>query len=178
MSKQFDPIMGRMRHIPNLSQSEIAERGIRSIQRRIANPGMADDCRELALHELKRWRRLLATGGIVALLLNGCTPCPAGEIVKPDFERLSRAIYFAEGGAATRYPYGILSHYKTTTPKQACLNTIAHQWRNYVAAGQRGDFVDFLSKTYAPLNAKNDPTGLNLNWAANVKSLMRGGKTL
>jgi hypothetical protein len=77
--KQFDPIMGRMRHIPTLSPAEIAERGIRSIQRRIANPGMAEDCRELALHELKRWRRLLATGGIVTLLLHGCTPCPAAD---------------------------------------------------------------------------------------------------
>src|ERR1035437_9420909 len=95
MSKQFDPIMGRMRHIPNLSQSEIAERGIRSIQRRIANPGMADDCRELALHELKRWRRLLATGGIVTLLLHGCTPCPAGEITE---RKAVRAIVGESGG--------------------------------------------------------------------------------
>src|ERR1035437_10238112 len=118
MSKQFDPVMGTMREIPNLSQSEIAERGIRAIQRRIANPSMPDDCRQNALHELKRWRRLLATGGIVTLLLHGCTPCPAGELatVKPDFERLATAIFYAENSKS--HPYGILAHYKTTTPRQ------------------------------------------------------------
>ena len=88
----------------------------------------------------------------------------AGEI------RLLNAIYRAEGGAKTSHPYGILAHYKKTTPRQACLNTIRHAKRDW---NGKGDFVEFLGRRYCPVGAKNDPTGLNKNWIKNVKKLLK-----
>lgn len=85
----------------------------------------------------------------------------------PDFERLADAIYRAEGGANTRHPYGILAKYKTTTPRQACINTCKHAWRDF--SGQEKDFLVFLAARYAPIGAANDPKGLNQNWLRNVQ---------
>ena len=80
-------------------------------------------------------------------------------------EQIANAIYLAEGGAKTSHPYGILVHYKTTSPRQACLNTIAHARRDF----KGGDFIVFLGSRYCPVGAANDPTGLNKNWIKNVK---------
>jgi len=79
--------------------------------------------------------------------------------------QIADAIYHAEGGAKTSHPYGILAHYKHTTPRQACLNTIAHARRDF----KGGDFIVFLGNRYCPVGAKNDPTGLNRFWIRNVK---------
>lgn len=84
----------------------------------------------------------------------------------PATERIADAIYKAEGGDKTSHPYGILAHYKHTTPRQACINTIAHAKRDW---NGEGDFILFLQKRYCPIGAKNDPTGLNRNWYKNVK---------
>lgn len=88
-----------------------------------------------------------------------------------NIERLADAIYLAEGGAKTKHPYGILKKYKTTTPRQACINTIKSGLRRWNAQGKKGnanDFIEFLGKTYCPIGAKNDPKGLNKNWVKNV----------
>jgi hypothetical protein len=96
----------------------------------------------------------------------GLKPVKAEEI---NVEKLATAIYYAEGGAKTSHPYGILAKYKTTTPRQACVNTIRHALRDF----QGGDFIAFLGSRYCPVGAKNDPTGLNKNWVKNVKALYR-----
>lgn len=80
--------------------------------------------------------------------------------------RLADAIFHAEGGSKTKHPYGILKKYKTTTPRQACINTIKSNLKRWDG---KGDFIEFLGKTYCPIGAKNDPTGLNKNWVKNVK---------
>jgi hypothetical protein len=85
-----------------------------------------------------------------------------------NIEKLATAIYWAEGGPKTRHPYGILAKYKTTTPRQACINTIKHALRDWSG---KGDFIAFLGSRYCPVGAKNDPGGLNKNWVANVKKL-------
>ena len=79
------------------------------------------------------------------------------------------AIYIAEGGAKTRHPYGILAKYKHTTPRQACINTVKHKYRDWVKAGQQGAFLAYLGAKYCPVGASNDPDGLNKNWISNVK---------
>jgi hypothetical protein len=81
-------------------------------------------------------------------------------------DQIANAIYKAEGGARTSHPYGILTHYKHTTPRQACLNTITHAKKDWDG---RGDFISFLGSRYCPVGAANDPNGLNKNWVANVK---------
>lgn len=79
-------------------------------------------------------------------------------------QQLADAIFKAENSKS--HPYGILQHYKHTTPRQACLNTIAHARRDF--KGQ-GDFIEFLGSRYAPIGATNDPNNLNKNWITNVK---------
>ena len=83
-----------------------------------------------------------------------------------DIEKLANAIYKAEGGARTKHPYGILAKYKTTTPRQACINTIKSNLKRW---NGQGDFIDALGKVYCPIGASNDPKGLNKNWTRNVK---------
>jgi len=88
-------------------------------------------------------------------------------------EQIADAIYLAEGGAKTRHPYGILTKYKTTTPRQACINTIIHAQKDW---NGEGDFIEFLGSRYCPVGAENDPTGLNRNWVKNVKFFLGRSK--
>jgi len=88
-------------------------------------------------------------------------------------DQIADAIYLAEGGAKTNHPYGILAHYKHTTPRQACINTIIHARKDW---NGQGDFVEFLSKRYCPIGATNDPTGLNKNWLKNVRYFLGRAK--
>jgi hypothetical protein len=82
------------------------------------------------------------------------------------------AIYIIEGGAKTRHPYGILKKYKVTTPRQACFNTVAHARRDWEKSPKSKPFTTFLRDRYCPLNAKNDPKGLNKNWLKNLHDVM------
>ena len=127
-----------------------------------------DDLKQLG------WVSLIASIFIivVGLIILLAMPKPAhAQVVAPAYsnEQIANAIYLAEGGAKTRHPYGILAKYKHTTPRQACINTIKSAKRRYEKSNQRIDFVTFLSLTYCPIGAKNDPTGLNKNWVKNVK---------
>jgi hypothetical protein len=88
----------------------------------------------------------------------------AGQVI--DQTLLCDAIFWAEGGHKTRHPYGILAKYKTTTPRQACLNTIKTNLKKW---NGQGDFIEFMSRSYCPIGAKNDPAGLNKHWVKNVK---------
>lgn len=89
-----------------------------------------------------------------------------------NFEKLADAIYRAEG-IHSNHPYGILQKYKTTTPRQACLNTLSHKHRDWIALGSHGDFLEYLQSKYAPLNCSNDPNHLNDNWLTNVRAFLK-----
>ena len=90
--------------------------------------------------------------------------------------QIADAIYLAEGGAKTNHPYGILTKYKHTTPRQACLNTIKNQKIRHAKHSCGKDFLTCLRDRYCPLNASNDPTGLNKNWIGNVNSILERGE--
>lgn len=119
---------------------------------------------------------------LLSVFLGLLIACPA--FADPDYEALANAIYKAEGGAKTKHPYGILKRYKTTTSRQACINTCKHAYRDYLVAvakapqiaskGPRMAFLAFLANRYAPIGAKNDPTGLNRNWLKNVSHFYNG----
>lgn len=83
-----------------------------------------------------------------------------------DENRLVDAIGRAENSKV--HPYGILAKYKTTTPRQACLNTVRSALKRYAKTNQKEDFIVFLSKTYSPIGATNDPHNLNVFWIKNV----------
>jgi len=93
---------------------------------------------------------------------------PKAHAESINVERLATAIYYAEGGVKTNHPYGILSKYKSTTPRQACINTINHALRDW---NGKGDFISWIGSRYCPVGAKNDPRGLNRNWISNVRRI-------
>jgi hypothetical protein len=84
---------------------------------------------------------------------------------------IANAIKKAEG-IHSRFPYGILVKYKNTTPRQACLNTIAHARRDW---NGQGDFISFLGSRYCPTTGKlnKDEMRLNKNWIFNVHYFLR-----
>lgn len=86
-------------------------------------------------------------------------------------ERLANAIYRAENSKS--HPYGILTHYKHTTPRQACINTINHALKDWRG---NGDFIAFLGSRYCPVGVSNDPHGLNKNWVKNVTHFYKEGR--
>jgi len=102
--------------------------------------------------------------------------CFGREVVKVDVQRLTNAIYKAEGGNQTRWPYGILKKYKKTTPRQACINTIKSAQKRFAKQTKEKDFVHFLSLTYCPIGVSNDPQGLNRYWEKNVRKFYNKGK--
>ena len=81
------------------------------------------------------------------------------DMIQP--ERLANAIYKAEGGTKTKWPYGIKHHYKHTTARKACINTINHRLKLW---NGQGDFIVYLGQTYSP------PL-INPNWVRMVKSI-------
>jgi len=109
----------------------------------------------------------LVIAAIVIILLGALYFIPACRAQEIDEQKLADAIYKAENSKT--HPYGILTHYKTTTPRQACLNTIRSAKRRYEKSNLRIDFISFLGKTYCPIGAENDPQRLNKNWVKNVK---------
>jgi hypothetical protein len=89
---------------------------------------------------------------------------PAGYDVK-----LADVIYKIEGGAKTRWPYGVKS-VKASNPRQVTLNSIRNNWRRWEQAGKPGEFVQFMAARWCPV--ESDPIG-NRNWVANARKLMQ-----
>jgi hypothetical protein len=104
----------------------------------------------------KGWRPAVAI--LLLLLLSGCMSYTDNQIAD--------AIFIAEN--STSHPYGIMAHYKQTTPRQACLNTITSSRRTY----RYGNFIDHLQKTYCPIGSDNDD-GTCKEWSRNVKRLLQ-----
>jgi hypothetical protein len=84
--------------------------------------------------------------------------------------RLLLAIRKAENGRSGR-EWGIMTPRANTFELQAAYAaaTIVKNKARWRKAGSKGGYIDYLAKVYAPLNCKNDPKGLNTNWAKNVK---------
>ena len=85
-----------------------------------------------------------------------------------DVEKLANAIKKAENSYS--HPYGILKDYcKANDPngqcRKGCIQTIEKRYRMW---SKTGDFISYLSRSYCPIGAKNDPKGLNKNWVRNV----------
>lgn len=94
-----------------------------------------------------------------------------------DFERLADAIKRAEN--SKRHPYGIIKPYcgpKTEARcRKGCLQTIKKRYRMWQElpkdAKHSQDYLEYLASSYAPLGAKNDPSGLNKHWIGNVRRI-------
>lgn len=94
-----------------------------------------------------------------------------------DFERLADAIKRAEN--SKRHPYGIMKAYcgpKTEAQcRKGCLQTIKKRYRMWLElpkdAKHSQTYLEYLASSYAPLDAKNDPSGLNKHWIGNVRRI-------
>ncbi len=149
------------------------------------SPGLKNDVKTYKIHILGVRKSnnaglVLVWCGLLALLILWGSVAFA-DTSPVDIDKLADSIYLAEGGSNTKHPYGILAKYKTTTPRQACINTIKSGLKRYSTYTGKDDYIVFLSKTYCPIGAKNDPTGLNKNWVKNVKfyynkALSKGAK--
>ena len=95
-------------------------------------------------------------------------PCYSQNITDFDANKIADAIYIIEGGAKTKYPYGIKS-IKTNNPRQICLNTVRNNYKRWANNGYRGEFVDFLADRYCPPSA--DKQG-NINWKKNIRKVL------
>lgn len=86
-------------------------------------------------------------------------------------ERVADAIYRAEGGAATRHPYGVLSVKVSgeAEARRVCLNSIRNSRGRWEKAGRPGPWLDYFAKRWCPVGAENDSSNLNINWLKNVR---------
>lgn len=81
------------------------------------------------------------------------------------------AIRYAENGKPGK-EFGIMSkRCKPYYRDQAgwCAATVYKRYKDWIKLGKPNDFIQYLSKSYAPIGAENDPKGLNKNWVPNVK---------
>ena len=89
-------------------------------------------------------------------------------------EAIVNAIYYAEGGAKTRFPYGILSIKvkNEAEARRVCLNTIRNQRIRHAKHKCELDFISCLANRYCPTKGKhltNDEKRLNKHWLSNVR---------
>ena len=95
-------------------------------------------------------------------------------------DEIADAIFWAEGGNNTNYPYGIrsVSCEGQQDCRKICINTIRNNRKRYEKYGfKRHDtYLKFLASRYAPSKADNDPTGLNRHWLRNVTYLLENPK--
>ena len=82
-------------------------------------------------------------------------------------EKVVNAIYRLEGGAQTKYPYGVRS-VKTADPRRVCYRTVQNTHNRWIRAGRPGQFFDYLADRYCP--KASDPIG-NIRWKRNIRKL-------
>jgi hypothetical protein len=86
-----------------------------------------------------------------------------------DVNAIANAIYRAEGGTATEYPYGIRSidtHGDKVYARKICLNSIRNAEKRWIKAGKPEDFIVFIGRRYSPPN-------INPNWVKLVKYFIK-----
>ncbi len=98
----------------------------------------------------------------------------ATEASSFNIEKLATAIYYAEGGAKTRHPYGIKSiptYGNKEYARKICINTIRNNIKRFKKQNKYTDFIEFLGSRYCPVSAHT----LNRNWCKNVRYFLRKG---
>ena len=119
---------------------------------------------------------MISLKGIVKEIMEDLSPpLPPPAIIQQNpssinTNAIADAIYVAEGGKKTRFPYGIsakksgIQTKDETDARKICINTIGHAYNDWKAKGSKDDFIDFLSLRYCKEN--------HVHWAKMVKSIM------
>jgi hypothetical protein len=105
----------------------------------------------------------------ICLFLSICSVSAYESMPDARANQIVDAIYKIEGGAKTKYPYGIKS-IKTNNPRLACLQTVRNNYIRWQKAGSQGDYLTYLANVYCPKSA--DPIG-NKNWIKNIHKLVK-----
>jgi len=113
------------------------------------------------------WRAALCWLALLGPL--SCGPARANDAEY--ITAVADAIYRVEGGAKTRFPYGIKSVKVSgeAEARRVCENTIRNNLARWRKAGAQGEYLDFLADRYCPPSV--DPTG-NFNWKKNIKKII------
>ena len=97
----------------------------------------------------------------------------AAELPAP-VEKIVHAIWLAEGGEKTRFPYGIkgMKTRSVNHARKICHNTVNRAAKDWQAWGWRNErcFIQFLANRYCP--KQTDPAG-HANWVLNVRWFIR-----
>ena len=107
----------------------------------------------------------------IFILSLGLATTVSAKLPEAEANRLVDAIYQIEGGAKTKYPYGIKSidtKGDVDKARKICFNTVQNNHDRWIKAGKPGFYVDFLANKYCPPSA--DKQG-NINWKKNVRKL-------
>ena len=114
----------------------------------------------------------LAGVALLVLLLAGPAWADQSHLI-PEAQ-VADAIFKAEN--SVRYPYGVKSIDTRGDPalaRRICLNSIRNSRRRWEAAGRPGDWLAFFAARWCPVGAQDDPTGLNRNWMANMRRILK-----
>ena len=89
---------------------------------------------------------------------------------EPDYEIMADAMYKAEGGDKTKFPYGVMAVKvkDIDEARRVAINTARNNFKRWKAAGQPGTYLEFMADRYTPPTA--DPVG-NYNWKVNVPEI-------
>lgn len=106
---------------------------------------------------------------LLSLLLAG-NAC--GQISSNKVDKIVSAIYKIEGGAKTKYPFGIKSintNGDYNKAKRICENTVRNNYVRWQKSSKSIDYLEFLQRRYCPIGASDDPKNLNSNWLKNLR---------
>lgn len=111
---------------------------------------------------------------IAALILSGCD----NQAFAYSDEQLAMAIYHAEGGSASKYPFGIRSVYcgSYANCKVICKTTIRHNRNRFAQDGRKGNkpFITYLADRYCPSTGRANAQREHDNWINNVNAFIQG----
>lgn len=90
------------------------------------------------------------------------------------------AIYWAEGGAKTKYPYGIktVKVANTAEARNRCTFLVSHCFDRWDNNGRNGLFLETLQKTFCPTAGRLSYNERRLNgyWLTNVRYFIANPK--
>ena len=111
---------------------------------------------------------------ILIIWLLVCGSCYGSDWTNAE---IVNAIFKAEGGYKATYLYGIrsISYKDEAEARRICFNTVKNQRIRHFKHTCGKTYMVCLRDRYCPLEAKNDPKGLNSNWLKNVMYFLRKG---
>ena len=104
---------------------------------------------------------------IALVIVNSVRLANATELSHTYVNSIVNAIYKAEGGSKTRYPFGI--HWETNYAKARvkCEATVRNNHHRWQASSSKEDFITFLSRRYV------GETSGRVHWVKNVNYFLR-----